>query len=414
MTAADQAGAARESFPWGLVLALAVAQLAAWGTLYYAFAIVMAPMGAELGWSKAAMNGALSVGLGVTGIAAVGVGRWIDRHGGRMLMTAGSLIGAALLILWSQVTALWHLYAIWVGIGLVSATVLYEPVFAVVARVLPNEYRRAITTITLLGGLASTVFIPLTQGLVDVLGWRHALLVLAAIELPLCAGIPWLLLRGRETRPTAATISATKPGTDVVRRAMAHPTFWFLVATFVCTALLHTALLFNLVPMLEEQGLTIGEAVAVYAVIGPSQVAGRIALLTLERSVTVSIAGIVGAGLPVIAMVVLGLSQADALLACGFAIAFGAGMGIKTIVQATAAPEFLGREGYGALQGAIVMPVYAAQAIAPFAAAMIWQIGGGYKLLEVVLLLIAIMSVVAFALAALLAPKIQTKGRPTG
>ncbi|MGH6930476.1 MAG: MFS transporter, partial [Dongiaceae bacterium] len=224
------------------------------------------------------------------------------------LMTVGSLIGAALLVLWSQVTALWQLYAIWVGIGLVSATVLYEPVFAVVARVLPNEYRRAITTITLLGGLASTAFIPLTQGLVDNLGWRHALLVLAAIELPLCAGIPWLLLRGREIRPMAATTSVTKPAADVIRRAMAHPTFWFLVATFVFTALLHTALLFNLVPMLEEQGLTIGQAVAVYAVIGPSQVAGRIALLTLERFITVSIAGLVGAGLPVIAMVVLGLS----------------------------------------------------------------------------------------------------------
>jgi MFS family permease len=330
-----------------------------------------------------------------------------------MLMTVGSLIGAVLLILWSQVTALWQLYAIWVGIGLVSATVLYEPVFAVVARVLPNEYRRAITTITLLGGLASTAFIPLTQGLVDLLGWRHALLVLAAIELPLCAGIPWLLLRGRETRPMAPASPAPKPGTDIVRRAMAHSTFWLLVATFVCTTLLHTALLFNLVPMLGEHGLTIGEAVAVYAVIGPAQVAGRVALLTLERVITVSIAGLVGAGLPVIAMVVLGLSQADALLAFGFAIAFGAGMGIKTIVQATAAPEFLGREGYGALQGAVIMPVYAAQAIAPFAAAIIWQVGGGYRVLEVVLLLIATMSVATFALAALLAPKIPAEGRPT-
>lgn len=410
MTAADQAGTARESFPWILVLALALAQLVAWGTLYYAFAIVMAPMGAELGWSKAGMNGALSVGLGVTGIAAVGVGRWIDRHGGRMLMTVGSLVGAVLLILWSQITALWQLYAIWVGIGLVSATILYEPAFAVVARALPTEYRRAITTITLLGGLASTVFIPLTQGLVDALGWRHALLVLAAIELPLCAGIPWALLRGRETRLAAAGPSTTKPSADIVRRAMEHPSFWLLVATFVCTALLHTALLFNLVPMLAEQGLTIGEAVAVYAVIGPSQVAGRIALLTFERFITVSIAGLVGAGLPVIALVVLGLSHAGALFAFCFAVAFGAGMGIKTIVQATAAPEFLGREGYGALQGAIVMPVYAAQAIAPLAAAIVWQIGGGYRLLEQVLLAIAVVSVAAFALAALLAPK----GRRTG
>src|SRR5206468_4593063 len=101
MTVAYQAAVARERFPWTLVLALALAQLVAWGTLFYAFAIIMTPMGAELGWSKATMNGALSVGLGVTGIAAIGVGRWIDRHGGWMLITVGSLIGAALLILWS-------------------------------------------------------------------------------------------------------------------------------------------------------------------------------------------------------------------------------------------------------------------------------------------------------------------------
>lgn len=416
MTATHPTGVALDPFPWVLVLALALAQLVAWGTLYYAFAILMVPMGAELGWSKAAMNGALSLGLGVTGIAALGVGRWIDRHGGRVLMTVGSLFGAVLLILWSQVTALWQLYAIWVGIGLVSATVLYEPVFAVAARVLPSDYRRAITTITLLGGLASTVFIPLTQGLVDVLGWRHTLLVLAVIELPLCAGIPWLLLRGREVRARATITFEMKPSSDIVRRATKRPTFWLLVATFVCTALLHTALLFNLVPMLGEHGFTTGEAVAVYAVIGPSQVAGRIVLLTLERSITVLLAGLIGAGLPVIALIVLGLSQADSLsaftFAIAFAVAFGAGMGIKTIVQATAAPEFLGREGYGALQGAIAMPVFAAQAISPFAAAMIWQVGGGYHYLERILLLIALISVATFALAGLLAPKVRTNRQP--
>jgi predicted MFS family arabinose efflux permease len=260
----------------------------------------------------------------------------------------------------------------------------------------------------LLGGLASTAFIPLTQWLVDGLGWRHALLVLAAIELPVCAGIPWWLLRGREPRTKSAGASEMKSGATIVRRALAQPTFWLLVTTFFCTALLHTALLFNLVPMLGERGFTTGEAVAVYAVIGPSQVAGRLVLLTLERAITVPIAGLVGAGLPVIAMVVLGLLHADILPAFAFAVAFGAGMGIKTVVQATAGPEFLGRAGYGALQGAIMMPVYAAQAISPFAAAMIWRIGGGYRLLESVLLLIALASVGAYALAILLAPRIKT------
>ncbi|MGH9314069.1 MAG: MFS transporter [Vicinamibacterales bacterium] len=401
----DTPAAAR--FAWAVVLALALAQLVAWGTLFYAFAILIEPMGAEFGWSKTEMSGALSLGLGITGCASYVVGRWIDRHGGRFLMTLGSLLGAILLILWSQITELWQLYAIWAGIGAVSAMVLYDPVFAVVARAFPADYRRAITTITLLGGLASTVFIPLSQNLVELLGWRHALLALAAIELPLCAGIPWVLLRGRERATAAATLSTENPSAGVVGRALRQPTFWLLVVSYVSYALFYTALLFNLIAMLHERGFTTGQAVAVYAFIGPAQVVGRIAMLVMERILTVTVAGLAGTMLPVFAMVVLGVSDPGSLSVFAFAIAFGAGMGIKTIVQATAAPEFLGREGYGALQGAILMPVYAAQAISPFAAAMIWQIGGGYHLVEQVLLSSALVSAVAFALAAILAPKLR-------
>jgi predicted MFS family arabinose efflux permease len=277
-------------------------------------------------------------------------------------------------------------------------------VFAVVARAVPTDYRRAITTITLLGGLASTAFIPLTQALVDLLGWRHALLALAMIELPICAGIPWLLLRDGETaRPAAASDKRLDLG--VVRRAMRQPTFWLLGASYVSFALFYTALLFNLVPMLQERRFTTGEAIAVYALIGPAQVIGRIALLILERVLTVTVAGLVGTLLAVLSMVLLGLSEPGEPAMFVMAAAFGAGMGIKTIVQATAAPEFLGREGYGTLQGAILMPVYAAQAVSPFAAALIWQAGGGYRPLEQALLLCAVLSAAAFALAALAAPR---------
>ncbi len=411
MTPSRDNAAISGRFPWPLVLALALAQLVAWGTFYYAFAILMTPMGAELGWSKADMNGALSLGLAVTGLASYAAGRWIDRHGGRALMTLGSLVGAVLLVLWSQITQLWQLYAIWVCIGAVCATVLYEPVFAVVARAFAADYRRAITTITLLGGLASTVFIPVTQGLVEIFGWRHALLVLALIELPICAAIPWLLLRGRETAVAAAAASTESRRVGVVGRAMRQPVYWLLVASFVSFALFYTALLFNLVPLLRERGFTTGQAVAVYACIGPSQVAGRIALLTLERWLTATIAGIAATALQVTALIILGAAAPGSLSVYVFAVAFGAGMGIKTIVQATAAPEFLGRESYGALQGSIMTPIYAAQAVSPFAAAMIWQFGGGYDLLERVLLLCAVVSAAAFGLAAFLASRLPPRAR---
>ena len=119
------------SVPWARVFALALSQLVAWGTLYYAFAVVSGPMGFEMGWTKAQMNGALSVGLGMCGFTAFGVGRWIDKHGGRNLMAAGAVLGALALALWSQVAALWQLYAVWILMGLAAAMTLYEAAFAI-------------------------------------------------------------------------------------------------------------------------------------------------------------------------------------------------------------------------------------------------------------------------------------------
>ena len=255
--------------------------------------------------------------------------------------------------------------------------------------------------ITLLGGLASTVFIPLTHALVDAVGWRLALLALAGIELALCAGTPWLVLGPYEVPSVRPPRDPYRPA-SVVSRAMRHPTLWLLILSYETFALFYTALLFNLLPILRAHGFTSAEAVAVYALIGPAQVIGRVALLVLERFLTVTIAGLAGTLLPVGALVALSLSQPGSMLVLAFAVAFGAGMAIKTIVQAVAAPEFLGREGYGALQGAIAIPVYAAQAGAPLAAALVWQ-SGGHLLLERMFLLSATISAVAFTLAAVTA-----------
>lgn len=391
-------------FPYPLVSALGLGQLVAWGSFYYVFVSLTDPMTAEFGWTKTQINGALSVVLATTGLCSYARGRWIDRYGGRTLMICAAFCGAALLLLWAHATQLWHLYAIGVGIGIVSAMTLYDAAFAVVARMLDADYRRAIIVITLFGGLASTAFVPLTHYLVAAHGWRNALMILAAIQLPFCAGIPYFALRGRETpgnsRPNNASSAATS-----IRPALAHPVFWLLAVSFVSYAFMFTSLVFSLVPMLRESGYTSAEAVAAYACIGPSQLAGRMAVLTLERFIGLTVAGLIGTLFPVAAMIILITLRAHSPLVFLFAIAFGTGMGIKTIVQATAAPEFLGRTAYGALQGALMLPVYVAQASSPLLAAWIWQLRGRYDLLQGVLLVMAGISAAAFALAAGLRPR---------
>jgi MFS family permease len=388
---------AAQPVPWPRIIGLSVSQLVAWGVLYYAFAVIVEPMGAETGWTKPQMHGAQSLGLLFSGLSAYAIGRQIDRTGGRGVMLFGAVLGAVAVALWSQVTSLWQLYAVSILIGVASAMALYEAAFAVAARLAPGNYRRAITVITLLGGLASTAFIPLTHWLFGQLGWRDALLVLAVIEVAICAAIPLVMLRESAVR-RAPNKTDTRPSVfPMVRR---QPVFWFLLVSYVCFAFFYSSLLFSLLPLLAEYGMSAAAAVGLYALIGPSQVTGRLGMFAIDRFIPTGAAGVFATALPVLAMLVLISVSPMSPWFLAFPILFGAGMGIKTIVQATAAPEFLRIEEYGALQGLLAMPAQIVQAASPFVAAVLWQWSGDYEVLEFVLLTTASVSALFFGLAA--------------
>ena len=202
---------------WILVWTLAAGQLISWGTLYYSFSLFVLPMETDLGWSKAELNGALSLGLLIAGAAALPAGAWIDRYGGRAIMSLGSVAAGLLLLAWSQVSDIWAFYLIWAALGVVHSATLYSPAFAVLTANLGPSFRRGITYLTIVGGLASTAFIPLTQILIEVFGWRNALIALAIGNLPICAVMHWLVLKG-----TTAQAVAQKPADkEPLRRAMA-------------------------------------------------------------------------------------------------------------------------------------------------------------------------------------------------
>jgi len=156
-----------------------MASLITWGSVFYTFALLLEPVERELGLGRAQSSLAFSLALLAEGVAAYAVGRWIDAGHERAVMTIGSLTVATGLALHSQVRSIEAFYAVWILLGLGLAATLYNPVFAVVTRRFPNDFRRAIITLTFLGGLASTVFIPLTAWLIATLGWRATLLVLA-------------------------------------------------------------------------------------------------------------------------------------------------------------------------------------------------------------------------------------------
>jgi sugar phosphate permease len=390
--------------------ALAAAQLVAWGVIYYAFSLFVVPMESAMGWSRTATNGALSAGLLVSGLAAWPIGIWIDRGHGRQVMTWGAVLATAMLVLWSQAHSLVTLFVVWIGLGVAMAATLYDPVFAVITRRFPDSFRKRITLVTLVGGFASTVFIPLTHSLVDSLGWRGALLVLAAINLAVCLPLNAVAI-GRDTaRADHAGHAGHADHADhdadtrrsnaaAARRALRTPTFWALAVCFTAYYVTFAALTFHLVPLMTERGVTPAIIVATMAVIGPAQVLARILWFTVGRNVPPSTMGIVITTAFPASVVVLMLAGTSPVLLIIFAAIYGGANGMMTILRGTILQDVLWTEGYGAVSGLLSMPSNIAKGIAPISAAAIWAIGRNYVPVEWAVLLVSLVSAAAFVTA---------------
>jgi len=385
--------------PWVMVWTMAIAQIISWGTLFYSFSLFVVPMEESLGWSRPLLNGALSLGLLSTGIVAFPVGAWIDRHGGRGVMTLCSLAGGLLLCAWAQVETPWVLYLLWVCIGASMAGVLYEPAFAVITAVFGPDARRGITALTLVAGFASTIFMPLTQLLIGELGWRHALLVLGALNLALGLPLHALFVPGTTASHLPEMPKDDAPPAPTLRRLLRGRVFVGLAIWFTAYNAAQTAFIFQCVPLLTTWGVETAAILTSVAIIGPMQVVGRIVLMCFSARLETREIGIaVTVLLP--ASVLALLFFPHTLLSLGLvATLYGAGNGIMTIVRGIAVSDLIGRTHYGAMNGALTVPTNVAKALAPFVAAALWSAVGDPSLMLWAILGSALLGTVGFVLA---------------
>lgn len=371
----------RPAGPRWFVTGLGVGQIVSWGSLYYSFPPIAEAMGAELGYGKTQIYGATMLGLLIAALAAYPIGSAIDRGHGRRVMVVGSIAGGLLLAGWANLESLPAFYLMFAGIGLVQAMTLYEPAFAVVARRFGSDARRGITALTLWGGFASTVFIPLIQFLLDRIGWRDTLLVLALVNLVANAALYAWIIDPAADRPVSARPSVAADGSQragAVRWALRQPAFWGLALAFTAYFATFSALTFHLYPILVERGLAMSAVVGIIAIIGPAQVAGRVVVWSLASDLPVRILGCAVAACFPVSVGILWLAPPGLLPLVVFAVIHGMANGVMTIVRGLAVPEMLTREAYGALNGVLALPGTVAKALAPLAAALVWGLSGAY------------------------------------
>ncbi|WP_241082178.1 MFS transporter [Achromobacter xylosoxidans] len=356
--------------PVRVVGALGTAQTLAWASSYYLPAMLAAPMAADLGVATPTVFAAFSGAMVVSALVGPWAGVATDRHGGRVVLAGTSLVFALGLGMLGFAQGLWTMVIAWLVIGAAMGAGLYEAAFSSLVRLYGQHARGAITGITLLAGFASTVGWPLSAWMEARFGWRNACLGWAGIHLliglPLNAWLPTLPSPAQPERTAAAdpaqAIASASPSPVAAAGGAGYATA-LLAFVFAATWFISTAMATHLPRMLEAAGATLAAAVAVGALVGPAQVAGRVLEFGLLRCVHPLLSARLAALAHPAGVTVL--LMAGPVAAPLFAILHGAGNGILTIAKGTLPLALFGAQGYGARQGWLMLPARIAQALAP-------------------------------------------------
>lgn len=343
---------------------LSLSQVIAWGSSYYAFPVLAGTMAPDLGVSRGMAFTAFSGALLASALAAVPVGRWLDRWGGRKVMSLGAVLLASAFVLLALARGPLALWGASLLMGVAMSMTLYEAAFASVVQAGGSNPRRTITLITLAGGFASTLFWPGTAALNEHLGWRDTYLVLASLQIAVCLPVH-LLLPGQHSRQEPAS-TTTAPALPVWR----NPRLWLVSFAFSSASLVSSGVSLHLLGMLTAVGQTPANAIWLAALVGPSQVAGRVIdMLAADRlnprHWTLAITGAIP-----LAFLILAAGSGEMASIIAFIAIYGISNGLMTIVRGTLPLELFGASGYGQVSGLLAAPSQLSKALGPFSLAM--------------------------------------------
>lgn len=371
-----------------VLVVLCATEVVSWGILYYAFPVLASSITTDTGWPLSTVTAAFSTGLVVSALAGIPAGRVLDRHGPRVVMTTGSLLGVPALLGIATAPTLPWFFASWALAGLAMAGTLYPPAFAALTRWWGPRRVTALTAVTLLAGLASAIFAPLTAALVEASDWRRTYLVLAVVLAVTTVPAHLFGLRGPWPGPDPEEASA---GADPGAIARSRP-FVLAVLAVGLGSFTAFAVIVNQVPLLVERGLSTGEAAWALGLGGLGQTAGRLGYGWLVRSFSVRGRGLVILLAVAATTLLMAVVPGPTALLVAVAVLAGTARGVLTLFQATAVSDRWGATHYGRLGGILSAPVMLATALAPWAGAALADVLGGYPAVFVVLAAVALVA----------------------
>ena len=341
-----------------LTAQLCIIELVAWGILYYSFSVFLTPMKADLGWSPGLPAAGFSWALLVSGIGAPVVGNWIDRNGSHKVMVTGAVTGSLGVLLWSLAHSIPLYFVAWVFIGCGMAGTLYAPAFATVIRSNPNTSRNSILVITLVGALASTVFLPICSVFGGWLGWRSALgllsLILAGITVPLCLALP---------SESGSSVKQKQDTSKSVHSSKTPGSFRVLVFALMLADTAGVAINAHLIVFLVAQGQSAYAAAGIAGLAGIAKIGGRLATAAGGKFYAMTLLRF-SLFVKAIALFVPLLSPTTWSFVA-MVVGFGATSGARTVLRPAIIVEMYGSNGFGKSYGFLQLCTTIAKAAGP-------------------------------------------------
>ena len=359
------------------VIGLGTTMTIGYGTLYYSFAIMSEEFAKEFLWSKSFIFGILSLGILLGGLMAPLIGKLLDKHGARGIMSIGSILSALGLYNLSIIDSKIDYIIALLFLQSVSVLVLYESAFIAFTQIVGEKARLPIIQITLIAGFASTIFWPLISYLLTIISWREVYQLLALLNILIALPIHYFILKPN------LLIDNKRYNEDKLEESIyleglhKRNTFILLSIAFSLIAIPITVMQTQFLTLFKSFGIELALAIALGALIGPSQAGIRVLEILFSKYITPIHSAVFSTLLMSIGLIALLFSGYSFYIALLFVLLYGSGQGLSDIVRGTLPLYLFGKNSYGKTTGRLNFFRLLMTATVPFCFAYMLENYGG-------------------------------------
>jgi MFS family permease len=387
-------------FGWYTVLAGAIISCLGYGSWFYGVSAIFKPLLNEYGWTRTQLSFAFSMRSIQGGLEGPIGGMLIDKYGPRKITIISTIIASIGLTLVLFIKNIWQFIFVWgfvVSLGFNLG--LYDTVNAAVAKWFVKKRSRAISLVTIGGGLGGPIVVPIMTWIIINNGWRMALLSVSASVLLICLPLAWFWMKDHPPEyygllPDGDTIISSNDTNDenknketesevkeynfTSRDAMRTKSFWILLSAIALNGGIMPMVTMHQIPYLEDIGIDAMSAAGVLGLMATMSLPGRLIFAWIGDKWGERKAIVLGYGMKTLALIIwINVSTLPQILL--FVVLFGIGYGGCIPTETSLRASYFGRKAFATITGWITLFRALTNIIYPIFAGWSYDMTGSYS-----------------------------------